>query len=402
MSRYQLCRIAATVLILAPGAAGAAAAQTAPGATGAQTAVAGAKTVAKSAGTQAATGSAGTHSVTAAAEARTVAGAQAGGLAKTETAVESARAQAADEQAYRAPRTPDGQPDISGIWTNDTLTPLERPAELGDKAFYTAEEAAAVERQGTGARDRDNAPGSQRTAAGGSLDRGYNFFWFDPRDHIVPTRRTSMVADPPSGRVPTRPAAEERAAWLVANRTDSYLNMSPYSRCITRGVPGSMLPNSYNTGNHIFQVPGYVIIVYEMVREPRIIPLDGRPHVDPRVRQWMGDARGRWEGETLVVETNRFTEKAWITPNQNAGRMHGVPVTRSLKLIEHFTRVAEDALDWQVRIEDPEVYTDPWTLELPLKRDMSYTLYEYACHEGNRAVSNILGNARHAELGQTP
>ena len=211
-----------------------------------------------------------------------------------------------------------------------------------------------------------------------------------------------MVADPPSGRVPTRPAAEQRAAWLVANRSVSYENMSPYSRCITRGVPGSMLPNSYNTGNHIFQVPGYVIIVYEMVREPRVIPLDGRPHVDPRIRQWMGDARGRWEGETLVVETTRFTEKAWITPNQNAGRMHGVPVSRSLKLVERFTRVAEDALDWQVRVEDPEVYTEPWTLELPLERDMSYTLYEYACHEGNRAVSNILGNARHAELGQAP
>ena len=376
MSRYQLCRIAATVLILAPGAAGAAAAQ-------------------------AATGSGGTQAATGAAETRTVAGAQAGRLAGTET-VESTVARTAAEPTYHAPRTPDGQPDISGIWTNDTLTPLERPPELGDKAFYTAEEAAAVERQGTGARDRDNAPGSQRTAAGGSLDRGYNFFWFDPRDHIVPTRRTSMVADPPSGRVPTRPAAEERAAWLVANRTDSYLNMSPYSRCITRGVPGSMLPNSYNTGNHIFQVPGYVIIVYEMVREPRIIPLDGRPYVDPRIRQWMGDARGRWEGETLVVETTHFTEKAWITPNQNAGRMHGVPVSRALKLVERFTRVAEDALDWQVRVEDAEVYTGPWTLELPLKRDMSYTLYEYACHEGNRAVSNILGNARHAELGPAP
>ncbi len=348
MSRYQLCRIVATLIVLGPGGTGSAAAQT------------------------------------------------------VGSAAASAVPQNTAEPGYRAPRTPDGQPDISGIWTNDTLTPLERPRELGDKAFYTAQEEAAVERLGTGARDRDNAPGSQRTAAGGSLDRGYNFFWFDPRDHIVPTRRTSMVAEPASGRVPTRPAAEERAAWLVTNRSDSYLNMSPYSRCITRGVPGSMLPNSYNTGNHIFQVPGYVIIVYEMVREPRIIPLDGRPHVDPRIRQWMGDARGRWEGETLVVETTHFTEKAWITPNQNAGRMHGVPVSRSLKLVERFTRVAEGALDWQVRVEDPEVYTGPWTLELPLKRDMSYTIYEYACHEGNRAVSNILGNARHAELVRVP
>ncbi len=393
MPRYQLCRIAATLLLLLPGAVGSAGAQVA-GSAGAQ--------VAGSAGAQAA-GSAGAQ-VAGLAGAQTAGpGAQsADGSAEVQAPDGSAGTQSAAEPDYRAPRTPDGQPNISGIWTNDTLTPLERPRELGDKAFFTAEEAAAVERRGTVARDGDNAPGRQQTAAGGSLDRGYNFFWFDPRDHIVPTRRTSMVADPPSGRVPTRPAAEERAAWLVENRSASYLNMSPYSRCLTRGVPGSMLPNSYNTGNHIFQVPGYVIIVYEMVREPRIIPLDGRPHVDPRIRQWMGDARGRWEGETLVVETTHFTEKGWITPNQNAGRMHGVPVGPSLKLVERFTRVAEDALDWQVRVEDPEVYTEPWTLELPLKRDMSYTLYEYACHEGNRAVSNILGNARHAELGQAP
>ena len=289
-------------------------AQTVAGSAGGQDAVesGGAQTVAESAGAHATVESGGAQTVAGSAGAQAAAG--------------SAAPQAAAEPGYRAPRTPDGQPDISGIWTNDTLTPLERPAKLGDKAFYTAEEAAAVERRGTGARDRDNAPGRSQTTAGGSLDRGYNLFWFNPRDHIVPTRRTSMVSYPASGRVPTRPAAEEeRAAWLVANRSASYLNMSPYSRCITRGVPGSMLPNSYNTGNHIFQVPGYVIIVYEMVREPRIIPLDGRPHVDPRIRQWMGDARGRWEGETLVVETTHFTEKAWITPNQNAGRMHGVP-----------------------------------------------------------------------------
>ena len=386
MSRYQLCLFIATLIVVGPGAISAVGAQSAGSGSrdGTRTA---ARTTTGFAAAQATGGPPG---------------AQTAGAVGLQAPAGAAGAQPAADPDYRAPRTPDGQPDISGIWTNDTLTPLERPPELGDKAFYTAEEAAAVERRGTGQRDRDNAPGRQRTSAGGSLDRGYNFFWFDPRDHIVPTRRTSMVADPPSGRVPTRPAAEERAAWLVANRTDSYLNMSPYSRCITRGVPGSMLPNSYNTGNHIFQVPGYVIIVYEMVREPRIIPLDGQPHVDPRIRQWMGDARGRWEGETLVVETTRFTERAWITPNQNAGRMHGVPVSRSLKLVERFTRVAEDALDWQVRVEDPEVYTGPWTLELPLKRDMSYTLYEYACHEGNRAVSNILGNARHAELGQVP
>ena len=298
---------------------------------------------------------------------------------------------------YRAPRTPDGRPDISGIWRNDTLTPLERPSRFGDREFLTEEEAADAARRNREALARDNAPGGQRTRAGG-VAAGYNRFWSDTRDGVVHTRRTSMVADPPTGRVPTTPEADARARWLVEHRTDDHLHMSPYSRCITRGMPGSMLPNTYNTGNHIFQVPGYVVIVYEMVREPRIIPLDDRPHIDARIRQWMGDARGRWEGETLVVETTGFSPKGWITPNQNAGRMHGVPVSEELRLVERFTRVSEDVLDWQVRVEDPNVYTQPWTLDLPLRRDMSYTIYEYACHEGNRAVTGILGGARHVEL----
>ncbi len=309
-------------------------------------------------------------------------------------------AQSGLDPHYRAPRTADGQPDISGIWTNDTLTPLERPSRLGDKEFFTEEEAAALERRGAEVRERDNAPGGRRTVAGRPWGSGYNSFWSDPRHTVVYTRRTSMIADPPTGRVPTRPEAEARAQWLVANRADSHENMSPYSRCITRGIPGSMIPNTYNTGNHIFQIPGYVVILYEMVREPRIIPLDDRPHIDLKIRQWMGDTRGRWEEETLVVETTHFTEKAWITLNQNAGRMHGVPVSADLTLVERFTRVADDILDWQVRVEDPNVYTQPWMLALPLKRDMSYDLYEYACHEGNRAVTGILGSARHAERQQ--
>ena len=152
-----------------------------------------------------------------------------------------------------------------------------------------------------------------------------------------------------------------------------------------------MLPNTYNTGNHIFQTEDYVVILYEMVREPRVIPLGDRPHLPAGLTQWMGDARGRWEGETLVVETTNFTEKAWITPNQNARRMHGVPVSRELRLVERFTRVAEDLLDWQVRVEDPPVYTAAWTLELPLRRDMGYDLYEYACHEatGRSPASSV-------------
>ncbi len=298
---------------------------------------------------------------------------------------------------YRTSRTTDGQPDISGIWRNDTLTPLERPGRLGDQEFYTAEEIAELRQSNEESLARDGAPGGRRTQAG-RFGGGYNRFWSDNRDSVVHTGRTSMIADPPSGRVPTTPEAEERARWLVEHRTDDHLNMSPYSRCITRGMPGSMVPNTYNTGNQILQIPGYVIILYEMVREPRIIPLDDRPHIDSKIRQWMGDTRGRWEGETLVVETTNFTEKGWITPNQNAGRMHGVPVSPELRLVERFTRVAPGVLDWQVRVEDPNVYTQPWTLELPLRLDNDYTIYEYACHEGNRAVTGILGGARHVEL----
>ena len=300
------------------------------------------------------------------------------------------------DPTYRAPRTADGQPDISGVWTNDTLTPLERPLRLRDKAFYTEEEAAELARRGRESYERDSAPGRSPTVPG-QLRGGYNRFWSEMLDSVVYTRRTSMIADPPTGRVPTRPEAEEHATWIVEHRTDSHENMSPYSRCITRGMPGSMIPNTYNTGNHIFQIPGYVVILYEMVREPRIIPLDSRPPIHANIDQWMGDARGRWEGETLVVETTNFTAKGWITPNQNAGRMHGVPVSTSLRLVERFTRVADDILDWEVRVEDPEIYTQPWTLELPLVRDPDYILYEYACHEGNRAVTGILGGARYVE-----
>ena len=200
--------------------------------------------------------------------------------------------------------------------------------------------------------------------------------------------------------MPLRPAAEERRDFLVEHRSDTYENMSVYTRCITRGVPGAMIPNFYNAGNHILQTPGYVVILTEMIGEARVIPLDGRPHIAAGIGLWMGDSRGRWEGDTRVVETTNFTPKGWITPNQNAGRMHGVPVSRQLRVVERFTRLSEDLLDWQVTVDDPPFYTRPWTLELPLTRDPTYDLYEYACHEGNYAVGNILRGARVKERAE--
>ena len=295
-----------------------------------------------------------------------------------------------------APRTPDGQPDIQGVWTNSTMTPLERPADMGDKPFYSEAEASELDAAARERRARASEPGGTRLQRlpPGSRFGGYNAAIWSAARSIAPTRRTSMVVNPPDGRVPLRPAAEERRDYLVANRSDTYDNMSVYTRCITRGIPGALIPNFYNAGNLILQTPDFVVILTEMIGEARFIPLDGRPRINPSIGLWMGDSRGRWEGETLVVETTNFTEKGWITPNQNAGRMHGVPVTRDLRVVERFTRVSEDVLDWRVTIEDPQVYAAPWTLELPLTRDPAYDLYEYACHEGNYSVPNILRGAR--------
>ena len=295
-----------------------------------------------------------------------------------------------------APRTPDGQPDIQGVWTNSTMTPLERPADMGDKPFYSEAEASELDAAARERRARASGPGGTRLQRlpPGSRFGGYNAAIWSAARSIAPTRRTSMVVDPPDGRVPLRPAAEERRDYLVANRSDTYDNMSVYTRCITRGIPGALIPNFYNAGNLILQTPDFVVILTEMIGEARFIPLDGRPRINPSIGLWMGDSRGRWEGETLVVETTNFTEKGWITPNQNAGRMHGVPLTRDLRVVERFTRVSEDILDWRVTVEDPQIYTAPWTLELPLTRDPAYDLYEYACHEGNYSVPNILRGAR--------
>ena len=206
-----------------------------------------------------------------------------------------------------------------------------------------------------------------------------------------------MVVDPPSGRVSTRPKAGALARWLVEHRTDGHENMSPYSRCITRGVSGSMIPNTYNTGNQILQIPSYVIILYEMMREPRIIPLDNRTHIDAKLTQWMGDARARWEGETLVVETTNFTEKR-VDHAESKRRAHARRARQSGsstgRAIYSSCRRSTQLAGTGRR---PGVYTRPWILKLPLRRDMGHTLHEYACHEGNRAVTGILGGQRYIE-----
>jgi hypothetical protein len=287
-------------------------------------------------------------------------------------------------------RTADGQPDLQGMWTNATITPFERPSALAGKPFLTEQEAAALEKQAADRRaDADDRP--PRPGDVGS----YNDAWFDAGTKVVATRRTSLVVDPPDGRVPLKPSAEKTRDHNLTN-VDSYESMSPWDRCITRG-PGRMFPAGYNNAYQIVQTPGYVVILHEMIHEARIIPVDGRPHLDQSIRLWTGDPRGRWEGNTLVVETTNFNDRGWIATNAASARIRGVPHSDALRLVERFTRVDADTISYEVTIEDPNVYSRPWTVAIPLIRDESYQMFEYACHEGNRAIGHILSAARAAE-----
>jgi len=300
------------------------------------------------------------------------------------------QAPAAKTKAWTPPRTPDGQPDLQGTWTNATITPFERPKELAGKTFLSESEVAALERE---AAERRRTADERPPRAG---DVGnYNDFWFDSGTRVVSTRQTSLVVDPPDGRVPVKPEAEKRRDENLTN-VDGVELMSPWDRCITRG-PGRMFPAGYNNAYQILQTPGYVMILHEMIHEARIIPLDGRPHADKSVRMWTGDPRGRWEGNTLVVETTNFNAKGWIATNGASGRLRGVPHSDALRLVERFTRVDADTISYQVTIEDPNIFTRPWTVAIPLVRDEDYRIFEYACHEGNKAIEHILRAARAAE-----
>jgi len=300
-------------------------------------------------------------------------------------------ASTANDEAWTHPRTKWGHPDLQGLWTNETITPFERPENIADKEFLTAEEAAEIEdgiAQRRAAGDGTSPPGSVG---------GYNQFWLDSGTKVLPGRQTSLVVDPPNGRVPTKPSAEATRDYNKAHVADSYKYMSVWDRCITRGVPGSIFPAGYNNAYQILQTPEYVAILYEMIHDVRIIPLDGRPHVDEKIRLWMGDSRGRWEGDTLVVETSNHTDKGWIASNAASRRVKGIPQSEALHVVERFTRVSAGTIEYEVTIEDPAMYSRSWKVAMPLTRDDGYQMYEYACHEGNKAVELILGGARNLE-----
>jgi hypothetical protein len=297
------------------------------------------------------------------------------------------QAQPRAAKASPLPGAFDSRRDLQGIWTNATLTPLERPSELAGKEFFTEEEAVLYEQQ---ARRRNNADRRDSNSAA-DLAVGYNDVWWERGTKVASTRRTSLIVDPKDGRIPPlTPEAQKKAAAREGARSqhpaDGPEDRSLADRCIVRGTAGPpMLPAGYNNNYQIVQSPEHVVILIEMIHDARIIPLDGRPQLGTRIRQWTGDSRGRWEGNTLVVETGNFTDK---TNFRGSGE--------ALRVTERFTRVDRDTLMYQFTVDDPQSFTRPWSGEIPMKK-VEGPIFEYACHEGNLAMENILSIARAEE-----
>jgi hypothetical protein len=211
-----------------------------------------------------------------------------------------------------------------------------------------------------------------------------------------------MIVDPPSGRAPLRASAIARRNQNLVNLTDGWLTHTPWERCITRGIPGGMFPGGYGAGYQILQAPGYVVIFYEMIHEARIIPINDRAPLSEKIRLWNGDARGRWEGDTLVVETANYNDQGTIGTNIASRGLRGIQQSEALKIVERFTRVDRDTVNYDVTIDDLGPFTAPWTVAMPLNRDSSYQIFEYACHEGNYGLENSLRSGRADDKAPAP
>lgn len=292
----------------------------------------------------------------------------------------------AASKTWTQPRTPDGQPDLQGIWSFATVTPFERPGDLAGKEVLSDEDVVALE----------------ATAAQGRIDRAprrgdvgtYNQFWFDRGTKVIGTKRSSLIVDPPDGRLPAyTPDGQKTLTARAAPRRRPAAGPEDRSlgeRCIlgfNAGPP--MLPGAYNNNFQLFQTRDYVVILNEMVHSARIVPLDGRPH--GALRQWAGDSRARWDGNTLVIDTTKFLAEGTAHPASTGGKLEAID--ENLHLVERFTRVDADTLLYQFTVDDPTVWTKPWTAEVPMTRTEDL-MYEYACHEGNYAMEGMLAGAR--------
>ena len=292
---------------------------------------------------------------------------------------------------WTSPRTPDGQPDLQGVWTNNTTTPLERPKALGAKEFYTDEEMAANQKRERQRLDQNLEEG-RPTEAGTAEDVHYDYAQFGldrGQSKLAWNRRTSIIVGPEGAIPPLTPDARKRAAERRAREKghefDGPENLGTGIRCIARpNVGPPLLPAAYNSNLQIVQGPGYVTIEAEMIHDVRIIPLDGRPHIANTIRQWYGDSIGHWEGNTLVIDTTNFTDQ---TPFPGAQNLH---------VVERLTRTDEDTILYQFTVEDPGMWTKPWSGELAISK-IKGQLYEYACHEANYGLVNTLRGARVAE-----
>jgi hypothetical protein len=292
-------------------------------------------------------------------------------------------------ETWTPPRTPDGQPDMQGIWTNATITQFERPSEFAGKEFLTEKEAAEYEdraaRVGLGLIPRYDPVAD--------LIGSYNDdVYLERGGKVVSTRRTSLIVDPPDGKLPLTPEASKKLAYNRAHRDDSYMYQNPMERCITRGVPFGMFPGGYNNGYLILQTPGYVVIAYETVHETRIIPLDGSPHLEQGIRQWHGDSRGRWEGNTLVIDITNYNNKAALIKDNG-----GVAQSEAQHVVERLTLIDANTIIYEATVEDPNAYTRPWKVTFPFHRDQTYQIFEESCHEGNKDMTFSLSAGRAAD-----
>jgi hypothetical protein len=303
--------------------------------------------------------------------------------------IEPAKKASPPKKSWTPPRTADGQPDLQGIWSNASIIPLERPKELEGKQYFQPEEMASYEAKvfARTSRDKQPPPGGVGT---------YNNFWWDADSKRAPNFRTSLIVDPADGKVPAlTPEAQKKVqedrAYAREHPADGPEDRSLMERCLlwpTAGPP--MLPSFYNnaqfgpltTNYQIVQTRGYIVILMEIIHDARMIPLDGRPHLPPGVRQWMGDSRGHWEGNTLVVDTTNFTDKT---------KFRGAD--QNLHLTERFTRSSADTILYEFTVDDPTAFTKPWRGEIPMIASDG-PLFEHACNEGNYGLVGILGGAR--------
>ncbi len=292
------------------------------------------------------------------------------------------------EGAYVAPRTAWGDPDLQGPWPIDRLngTPVQRPVSFGERRLLTDEEyAERVERLRTLNARYDQEIATNKMGIGHWAEMG------------EPNRLTSLIVEPADGRLPPLTAEGElRSSTMTSSWSaipfDRVSDFNPLDRCVTRGLPASMFPFMYNSGIEIVQAPGYVVIRLELVHETRVVPLDGRPALAPEIVQWLGESRGRFEGDTLVIETTNFNGESPMLIVGPGGKP--IPTSRELKIVERLTRVATDTIDYEIAVEDPVVLTRPWKAAFPLVRDADYRIYEYACHEDNSAIRNFIVTSR--------